>query len=137
MQSRLKGWYDALFRPWPPIGDLQELGDFIDAQAAFLTQKGIYEYARARAGHYSKVLFGEQSFRDAIEISRWQAYPLGLAMVCELTEGVVAGARGADRGPQLRRLRSLTLSVFDRYPVPVLLGEGPWGEARVELDRRL
>ena len=29
-------------------------------QSAFWLQKGIYEYSRARAGHYAKVLFREQ-----------------------------------------------------------------------------
>ena len=36
---------------WP-----RRLGEFIDRQSAFLAQKkDIYEYARARAGHYAKV----------------------------------------------------------------------------------
>ena len=41
--------------------------DFIDEQSAFVVQKGIYEYSRARAGHYAKVLFAEQEFADAVE----------------------------------------------------------------------
>jgi hypothetical protein len=39
------------FRRRPPIHDLDELALFIDENAAFLVQKGIYEYSRARAGH--------------------------------------------------------------------------------------
>ena len=45
-----------------PIRDADALSDFIDQQAAFLVQKGIYEYSRARAGHYTKVLFAEKEF---------------------------------------------------------------------------
>ena len=52
-------------------------------------QKGIYEYSRARAGHYAKVLFGEPEFIEAVDRARWRAYPLGLAMVAELVEGVL------------------------------------------------
>ena len=52
--------FDKLFRPRPPIWDLEALADFIDAQSAFIVQKGIYEYSRARAGHYAKVLFAER-----------------------------------------------------------------------------
>ena len=48
-----------LFRPRPPIRDREALADFIDSQSAFIVQKGIYEYSRARAGHYAKVLFAE------------------------------------------------------------------------------
>ncbi len=124
------------FRGRPPIRDAQALADFIDQQAAFLMQKGIYEYSRARAGHYAKVLFSEQGFLDAVEQSRWRAYPLGLVMVAELVEGVLR-PYAADRREQLDGLNTLVLAVFDRYPVPALLGDAAWSNARAELARRL
>ncbi len=129
------GLFD-FFRRRPPIRDAQALADFIDRQAAFLMQKGLYEYARARAGHYAKVLFREPGFQAAVEQSRWRAYPLGLAMVAELVEGVLR-PYGTDRQRQLDALGALVLSVFDRYPVPPSLGEQAWSEARVELARRV
>jgi hypothetical protein len=125
-----------LFRRPPPIADAAALSDFIDRQAAFLMQKGIYEYSRARAGHYSKVLFREQGFINAVEGSRWRAYPLGLAMVAELVEGVLL-PHAEDRQRQLEGLNALVLSVFDHYPVPAALGERAWSEQRAELVRRL
>ena len=70
--------FEKLFRPRPPIRDREELADFIDAQSAFIVQKGIYEYSRARAGHYAKVLFAEEGFAQSVEHARWQAFPLGL-----------------------------------------------------------
>ena len=130
------GLFD-IFRRRPPIRDLDELADFIDGNAAFLVQKGIYEYSRARAGHYAKVLFSEEGFREAVEGSRWAAYPLGLAMVAEMVEGVLRPHAGDERRAALDALASLVLSVFDRYPVPPPLGEAPWREARAELERRL
>ena len=129
------GFFD-LFRRRPSIRDASELADFIDRQAAFLMQKGIYEYARARAGHYAKVLFAEPGFQDAVEQSRWRAFPLGLAMVAELVEGVLR-PYATDRQHQLDALSALVLSVFDRYPVPAALGAQAWSEARTELARRL
>lgn len=126
----------GFFRARPPIRDAQALADFIDQQSAFLMQKGIYEYARARAGHYAKVLFSEAGFQAAVEASRWRAYPLGLAMVAELVEGVLR-PYGADRLRQLDALGDLVLSVFDRYPIPAVLGDQEWSEARAELVRRL
>jgi hypothetical protein len=125
-----------LFRRRLPIRDARALADFIDRQAAFLVQKGIYEYSRARAGHYAKVLFAESGFQNVVERSRWRAYPLGLAMVAELVEGVLR-PYGADRNVQLDALSAVVLSVFDSYPVPVALGEQAWSEARAELARRL
>lgn len=125
------------FRRSPPIRDPEALAEFIDQNAAFLTQKGLYEYSRARAGHYAKVLFAEASFQAAIEISRWRAYPLGLAMVGEVTEGILRPHFGGKRSAGLTALKGVVLDVFDRYPVPESLGKGEWLEARRELSHRL
>ena len=130
------GLFDILHRP-APIRDAAELGEFIDQRAAFLTQKGIFEYARARAGHYAKVLLQEPEFLAAIETARWQGFPLGLALVGEMVEGVLHGAISEDRRAGLDRLVALVLSVFDRYPVPPSIGNMAWEEARSELRRRL
>jgi hypothetical protein len=130
-------WRDLAFWRQPPIADLDALAAFVDEQSAFLVQKGIYEYSRARAGHYAKVLFNEPEFLEALERSRWRAYPLGLAMVGELAEGVLRGHAGGAATPHLDGWRRLVLSVFDRYSVPAALGEAGWQEARADLDRRL
>jgi hypothetical protein len=127
-----------LFRPRPPIRDREELADFISAQSAFIVQKGIYEYSRARAGHYAKVLFAEEGFAQSVEHARWQAFPLGLAMVGEMVEGVLAShATGMSRREILDQLTLIVLSVFDRYPVPPSIGEEVWLEARRDLAHRL
>ena len=89
-----------IFRRRPPIRDTRALADFIDQNAAFITQKGIYEYSRARAGHYAKVLFREPEFQTAADHSRWRAYPLGLAMVSELVEGVLCVANATSKSPR-------------------------------------
>jgi hypothetical protein len=133
----LIGLYTRIFRPSPPIRDRATLGDFIDQQSAFLVQKGIYEYSRARAGHYAKVLFSEQGFLDAVEVSRWRAYPMGLAMVAELTVGVLGKSAALERRLVLDPLARVVLSIFDRYPTPEAIGEQAWSDARVELVRRL
>jgi hypothetical protein len=130
--------FEKFFRPRPPIRDREALADFIDAQSAFIVQKGIYEYSRARAGHYAKVLFAEKGFAQSVEHARWQAYPLGLAMVGEMIEGVLASQfTGMSRRQMLDRLIPVVLSVFDRYPIPPSIGEEAWLEARRELAHRL
>jgi hypothetical protein len=134
---QVKSLLEVFFRPRPPVADSESLATFIDENAAFLVQKGIYEYSRARAGHYSKVLFAEQEFRQASERSRWQAYPLGLAMIAELVEGVIAARVDTERSRLLVPLRAHTLSVFARYPIPAPLGQEAWSDAREELARRL
>lgn len=133
----LKRIYDWVVRPWPPISGVEQLADFIDEQSCFVSQKGIYEYSRARAGHYAKVLFGEPEFIEAVDRARWRAYPIGLAMVAELVEGVLRRQAANDHLRQLAGLRELVLSVFDRYPVPAMLTHDEWRAARRELERRL
>ena len=130
------GFFDIFRRP-PAIHDAAGLADFIDQQAAFLVQKGIYEYARARAGHYAKVLFKEAPFQAACEVSRWRAFPLGLAMVGELTEGVLLPAWRRDRPALVDAVRALVLAVFDRYPRPEALDAQVWTTLRADLDQRL
>lgn len=125
------------FRRRPPIRDQDELAQFIDENAAFLVQKGIYEYSRARAGHYAKVLFSEPEFGEALDRSRWSAFPLGLAMVAEVVEGVLRPPADADRARLSNALTALVLSVFDRYPIPATQGEHGWSQARAELAQRL
>ena len=125
-----------LFRRKPKIRDHAAVAAFIDENAAFLIQKGIYEYSRARAGHYAKVLFGEPEFHAAVEESRWRAYPLGLAMVSEMVEGVLR-ANVAERLAALDALSALVLGIFDHYAVPAALDGTAWGELRAELARRL
>jgi hypothetical protein len=130
-------WRDLKLWRRPPVADLETLATFVDEQSAFLAQKGIHEYSRARAGHYAKVLFHERQFNDALDRSRWSAYPLGLAMVGEVVEGVLRPYAKGDPLRQADGLRACVLRVFDRYPAPSLLGDAAWGEARAELEQRL
>src|SRR5262245_20111743 len=102
----------GLFRRPPPIHDTGALADFIDQHAAFVVQKGIYEYSRARAGHYAKVLFKEVEFQQAVEQARWRAYPLGLAMVAELVQGLVRPHVSDHRVAVHEAIVKLALSVF-------------------------
>jgi hypothetical protein len=126
-----------LFRRAPPIRNTDALAEFIDQRAAFLAQKGIYEYARARSGHYSKVLFREPEFQAACDIARWQTFPLGLAMVGELVDGLLLPAWRGERVDLSRAIRALVLKVFDGYPPPSALSAPHWAQLRDELDRHL
>jgi hypothetical protein len=130
------GIFNIFNRP-PPVTDAVALADFIDQNAAFVAQKGIYEYSRARAGHYAKVLFSESTFRDACDAARWRAYPLGLAMVAELVDGVLCPAVSEDRPGQVDAIRALVMRVFDRNSTPSVLGAQTWNDLRDALERRL
>ena len=130
------GFFDIFRRP-QPVRAASELADFIDQQAAFVAQKGIYEYSRARAGHYAKILFKEPEFQAAADVSRWQTFPLGLAKVGELVEGALLPAWPTDRPALVDTVRALVLGVFDRYPAPAALDSQTWAKLRADLDRHL
>jgi hypothetical protein len=130
------GFFD-IFKRKPPIRDRAAFADFIDANAAFVTQKGIYEYARARAGHYAKVLFAEKGFQEVAEQARWRAYPIGLAMVAEVADNVLHRGRDVERLRGLQKLREIALDVFDRYPPPAALDVQEWRDLRAGLVHRL
>jgi hypothetical protein len=127
----------GFFRRRPSICEVTELADFIDAQSAYLIQRYIYDYTHARTGPYSKSLLVRPDFVQAVERTRWSAYPLGLAMVGEMVEGVLQPHAGEERRGILDPLSALVLDVFDRYDVPAPIGADAWHEARNELARKL
>ncbi|MGD9925870.1 MAG: hypothetical protein AB7V13_31120 [Pseudorhodoplanes sp.] len=127
------GLFDFLRRRKPAIRTPQELADFIDEQAAFLVQKGIFDYTRARSGHFSKVMLADPGFQASLNRSRWRAFPLGLAMVGETVETVLAPQAPGDRRGELDPLIRLILSVHDRYPRPPELTDEEWTAGRADL----
>lgn len=134
------GLFDFLFghfRRKPAIETAAQLAEFIDERAAFLIQKGMFDYARARSGHYAKVLLAEKDFHAAMDQARWNAFPLGLSMVGEMVEGFLRPYGGDDPRAMLDRLIPVVTGVFDRYPVPAALGAQAWSEARAALLLRL
>ena len=123
----------GFFRRQPPIRGLPDLADFIDQQSAYLVQRYIYDYTNARAGPYSQSLLKRPDFLEDVERARWSAYPLGLAMMGEMVEGVLRAHSGEDRRSVLDPLSALVLDVFERYDVPKQIGTGAWRAARIEL----
>lgn len=127
----------GFFRRQPPIRNVAELADFIDEQSAYLIQRYIYAYPHARSGPYSKSLLVRPDFVQTVEQSRWGAYPLGLAMVGEMVEGVLRPHAGEEPRAIVDPLSTLVLGIFDRYDVPAQIGSTVWQELRIELSHKL
>ena len=126
-----------LFRRPPPIATLAAFDDFVDSHAAFLAQKCIYEYARARSGILSEKLFKEEGFLAAIEDSRWRNYPICLGHVSLMTD---AALRPYAPGEAVALSGGLVASVFriaDRYDVPAGMAPDFWLRARKGVEERL
>ena len=126
-----------LFRRTEPIAGRDAFMDFLDTQAAFLAQKGMFEYSRARAGPYGNVLFNDAVFLEELEKSRWVAFPVMLAMISEALEGVLRPAAGDHRDEVLRGVSAAAFAIFDRYPTPAALTTDIWMEARRQLEHDL
>ena len=129
------GIFDWFKRP-PPIADLAALADFLDSRAAFVVQKGIFDYTRAISGPSFSMLIEETAFSAAVDEARWKNYPLVLSMVTEMVDGVLRPYASSKEalGSALART---TLDTFDRYPVPAAIGTEAWSAARVDLETRL
>jgi hypothetical protein len=124
----------GFFRRRPPIRKVAELADFIDEQSAYLIQRYIYDYTHARAGPYSKSLLVRPDFMQAVERSRWRAYPLGLAMVGEMVEGVLRPHAG-ESGVQLSIRSALVLDILIAM-TPAQIGSDVW-QLRNRLSHKL
>jgi hypothetical protein len=127
----------GFFRRKPPIRDVAELTTFMDEQAAYLVQRYIYDYTHARSGPFSQRLLAQPDFMEQVNRSRWQAYPLGLAMIGEMAEGVLRPHAGEDRRAVLDPLRGIVLGILDRHGVPPQVSAEDWRAARDELASKL
>src|SRR3989304_2082103 len=117
--SRFMGFLDWFRRP-PPIDDRPALVEFLDSHAAFLTQKGIFDFSRAVSGPSFSSLVREATFMAAVDEARWKSYPLALSCVVEMVDGVLCPlAKGAM--PLAEALQAAAFEIIDRYPVPTTL----------------
>lgn len=122
-----------LFRRPARIVDRTSLAEFIDSQAAFIGQKGVFEYSRARAGPFGNVLFKDKGFLTAVEVSRWQSYPLGLMMVGEMVDGELSAAAAAQAEQVRGEFAKVVLGIFNRYETPAAVDAVEWDTARSEI----
>lgn len=125
----------AYFRRKPPIDTRDKLVEFLDTRAAFLIQKNIFDYARARSGPYFSQIIKEAAFQRSVDEARWTGYPTGLAALAEIVRGILF--HDADRKSLNDAVSSAALAAFDKYPAPEVLGEEAWKKARETLIERL
>ncbi|MGQ7790866.1 hypothetical protein ACUN0C_00480 [Faunimonas sp. B44] len=126
-----------LFRKTPPFASLPALEDFFDSRTAFMVQKCVFEYARARSGLLSSKLFKEAAFMSALNAARWRNYPLCLECVAVMSEHALRPHAGED-GPALRSgIAAAAANVTNRYPIPPGLPAEFWAQARERIAHRI
>lgn len=95
----------TLFKPRQGIEAPAQLGAFLHARAAFVSQKAMYEYCRARAGVMWDKLMLERAFVVELEHGRWQAFVAALSDLALVAELVVRPhAVGTGHGAALAEL---------------------------------
>jgi hypothetical protein len=102
----------------PPVATLDELADFLAAQTAYVAQRTVLEYCRARTGLNWDKLFREQAFIDSLEVCRWEAYAEVLAEVAELALILLRRQSPADPQAYLPGVVATASAALLRHPVP-------------------
>lgn len=113
-----------------PVATPGDLETFLDGRGAFLVQKIVWEYSRARSAVGWQQLFAEPSFQQAMDAAVWSNYPLTLSFVSE-TALVILRRGGADPDDLARGLVRVTEAAFERHPVPGVFQAPAW-RARFE-----
>ncbi len=110
--------------------------DFLDSRSAFLAQKCIYEYCRARSGTNWSYLMSEADFQAHYEVSRWEAYGAALADLMVFLEGQLRPSDPRMHARLVDRLIVAAASVLDRHPAPAHHTDG-WAGEITKLRERL
>jgi hypothetical protein len=112
-----------------------ELADFLAAQTAYVAQRSVIEYCRARTGLNWDKLFLEPLFLERLEVCRWEAYAIVLAEVAEL--GLIRLRRDGAADPEtyLPGLVAAAHAALLRHPVPG--HRTSWTDAADAIERHL
>lgn len=119
----------------PPVANLDELAEFLAAQTAYVAQRTVLEYCRARTGLNWDKLVCEQVFLDSFETCRWEAYVELLAEVAELALILLRRRSPADPQAFLPGLAQATRDALVRHPVP--RQRAGWDEASAAIEQHL
>jgi hypothetical protein len=119
----------------PPVMAANELADFLGAQTAYIAQRSVIEYCRARTGLNWDKLFAEPSFLDRLEVCRWEAYAVVLAEVAELALIRLRRQGAAAPATYLPGLVQTAHAALLRHPVPA--HRTSWTDAADAIERHL
>ena len=126
-----------LFKKPPAIESLTEMEDFLDTRSAFMVQKCVFEYSRARAGILWQKLFSEEGFKAAVSRSTWRNYPLCLENITVMVEQVLRPNAGDQQGELKAGMKAAAANVTDRYPIPEGFKARFWADARERIATRI
>jgi hypothetical protein len=130
--DRLSRW----FKP-EPIDTLEGLERFLDSRAAFMAQKCVMEYCRARSGVLWQKLFKEQAFLAALHESRWITYSIAYCDLAEMVEGLLRDRHSGPPAALSQGLLAMAERTFARHGLPAGAPDDFWEKALQRLEHRL
>ncbi len=119
----------------PPVTGAADLAELLAEQTAYVTQRTVIEYCRARSGLNWDKLFGEPLFVERLEICRWDGYAVVLAEIAELVLIRLRRAGTADPEGYLPGLARAARAALLRHPVPA--HRASWSDAGDAVERHL
>lgn len=120
-----------------PIATIGALEAFMDSRSAFMAQKCVIEYCRARSGVLSMKLFKEPAFLDALHHSRWTTYGLAYCDIAEMIEGVLRPHSSGSPNQLAEGLARIGERTFASHGLPAGAPDDFWAGAVARLERRL
>ena len=112
-----------------------ELAQKPAAQTAYVAQRTVIEYCRARVGHNWDKLFAEASFVERLEICCREGYAVVLAEVAELALIRLRRDGAADPEAYLPGVVRAAHAALLRHPVPA--HRASWTDAADAIERHL
>jgi hypothetical protein len=129
---QLRNWFKA-----PRIRSEEDLAAFLNAQAAFVSQKSIVSYCQMKTRLHMADLLKDRPFVVAYERARWETFEAVLGDLVLIVEGYLrARVPGEAQDGAVRALLRVFRSVLDRHGPPAHRAED-WGGAVERFKRRL
>ena len=119
------------------IADAESLREFLDGRSAFMVQKSVFEYSRARSGLLSSKLFKEPAFVTAADLARWRNYPLCLQVHVLMAEYTLRPHVGGEAYSLRGGLIAMVRHICTSYPVPAGFDADFWPAAAERIGRRI
>jgi hypothetical protein len=119
----------------PLVTAAGDFADFLAAQTAYVAQRSVFEYCRARTGFNWDKLAVEPLFLERLEVCRWEAYAVVLAEIAELALIRLRRDGTADPKTYLAGLVEAAHAALRRHPVPS--HRTSWTDAADAIERHL
>ena len=130
--ARLGKWFGPEDRP---VRNAKQLDEFLSRHAFFIAQKCSDDYCRNKVGLSHYALGEEQTYRDALNICRWEGYAAVLAGLAAVTQRFLLDA-GFNAVRIEAALVALCKRVLAQHPAPTH-GRRGWDDLIAALPGRL